>query len=314
MNNFYDGYGVNWVKHHRPMKHEVERGQRSKLQSNSTRDCQTIFVGNVNFTADADELEKHFSGCGLINRVVIPVYPDSNWPKGYAFVEFAHRSSAEAALALPDSIFQGRILRLSMKRTEQLATAGWKAETTRQSSNFISKEEKVETPRRNSKFIFKQEKKKIIVEEPIKKKKDEETSMLSEKVVVEEPMKKTEEIETSMSALFEHPISLTDAERLLEGAVFEPVVVERRDDGKLFVQFSLANMYSLGTLFFHRYERFISRMQILQIVRRSVMNDLRELEMCPEKPLVEDVPIILAISANESLRCFASQLRNGGLK
>ena len=48
-------------------------------------DERSIFVKNVHFSATAEDLKQHFSDCGEILRVTIPVDKMTNKPKGYAF-------------------------------------------------------------------------------------------------------------------------------------------------------------------------------------------------------------------------------------
>ena len=46
-------------------------------------DGRSIYVGNVDYGATAEELEQHFHGCGSINRVTIQCDKYSGHPKGY---------------------------------------------------------------------------------------------------------------------------------------------------------------------------------------------------------------------------------------
>ena len=45
-------------------------------------DERSIFVKNVHFSATADELKDHFSDCGEVKRVTIPIDKLNQKPKG----------------------------------------------------------------------------------------------------------------------------------------------------------------------------------------------------------------------------------------
>ncbi|KAH7636704.1 polyadenylate-binding protein 2 isoform X2 [Dermatophagoides farinae] len=82
-------------------------------------DSRSIYVGNVDYTATADDLEKHFHGCGSINRVTILCDRFTGHPKGYAYIEFADKDSVETATALDESLFKGRQIKVNAKRTNR---------------------------------------------------------------------------------------------------------------------------------------------------------------------------------------------------
>ena len=46
-------------------------------------DERSIFVKNVDYSADPAELKEHFGECGEVKRITIPVDKFSNQPKGY---------------------------------------------------------------------------------------------------------------------------------------------------------------------------------------------------------------------------------------
>ncbi|XP_073082225.1 embryonic polyadenylate-binding protein 2 [Manis javanica] len=71
----------------------------------------------VDYGGTAEELEAYFSHCGEVHRVTILCDKFSGRPKGYAYVEFAAQSSAQAAVRLDSSIFRGRVIKVLPKRT-----------------------------------------------------------------------------------------------------------------------------------------------------------------------------------------------------
>ena len=82
-------------------------------------DARSIYVGNVDYSATAQELEAHFHGCGSINRVTILCDKFSGHPKGFAYIEFGDKDSVQTAMALDDSLFKGRQIKVVSKRTNR---------------------------------------------------------------------------------------------------------------------------------------------------------------------------------------------------
>ncbi|GFY70880.1 polyadenylate-binding protein 2 [Trichonephila inaurata madagascariensis] len=82
-------------------------------------DSRSIYVGNVDYGATAEELEQHFHGCGSINRVTIQCDKYSGHPKGYAYIEFADKDSVSTSTALDESLFRGRQIKVVPKRTNR---------------------------------------------------------------------------------------------------------------------------------------------------------------------------------------------------
>ena len=86
-------------------------------------------TGNVDYGATAEELEQHFHGCGSINRVLtnhcffnhiivmlaqvtILCNKFDGHPKGFAYVEFTDKDSVSTAMALDESLFRGRQIKV----------------------------------------------------------------------------------------------------------------------------------------------------------------------------------------------------------
>ena len=80
-------------------------------------DNRSVYVGNVDYAATATDLEQHFHGCGSVNRVTILCDKFSGNPKGFAYVEFTDKDSVEVACQLNDSLFKGRQIKVTPKRT-----------------------------------------------------------------------------------------------------------------------------------------------------------------------------------------------------
>ncbi|KAG9006171.1 cytoplasmic RNA-binding protein [Tulasnella sp. JGI-2019a] len=80
-------------------------------------DARSVFVGNVDYSSSPEEIQQHFTSCGSINRVTILCDKFTGNPKGFAYVEFADPAFVETALALNDSLFKGRLIKVTSKRT-----------------------------------------------------------------------------------------------------------------------------------------------------------------------------------------------------
>jgi nucleolin len=79
-------------------------------------DSLTVYVGGVSYDARENDVQDHFSQCGEILSVRLPTFADSGRSKGIAFVEFADAAGVEAALAMSDSDFMGRNIRVDIAR------------------------------------------------------------------------------------------------------------------------------------------------------------------------------------------------------
>lgn len=82
-------------------------------------DARSVYIGNVDYGATAQELEAHFHGCGSINRVTILCDKFTGHPKGFAYIEFADKDSVQTSVALDESLFRGRQIKVIPKRTNR---------------------------------------------------------------------------------------------------------------------------------------------------------------------------------------------------
>lgn len=80
-------------------------------------DNRSIYVGNVDYGATAEELEAHFHGCGSINRVTILCNKFDGHPKGFAYIEFADKDSVQTAMAMDESLFRGRQIKVKFYKS-----------------------------------------------------------------------------------------------------------------------------------------------------------------------------------------------------
>ncbi|KAK0424280.1 hypothetical protein QR680_008589 [Steinernema hermaphroditum] len=80
-------------------------------------DSRSVYVGNVDYYSRPEELEEHFHSCGSVERVTILYDKFTGHPKGFAYIEFIDKEGMQNALALNESIFRERQIKVSAKRT-----------------------------------------------------------------------------------------------------------------------------------------------------------------------------------------------------
>ncbi|KAJ2343261.1 Nucleolar protein 12, partial [Coemansia sp. RSA 2671] len=72
---------------------------------------RSVFVGNLDFAADEEELWKHFGTCGTVENVRVIRDPKTSIGKGFAYVQFTDRAAVTLALRLQDTVLNSRKLR-----------------------------------------------------------------------------------------------------------------------------------------------------------------------------------------------------------
>merc|ERR1712000_789155 len=101
----------------REMQASLDQQSADLADDKESVDSRSIFVGNVDYSASPEEIQAHFQSCGSINRVTILLDKFTGQPKGYAYVEFTEPSLVAQALVLNESVFKGRNIKVTPKRT-----------------------------------------------------------------------------------------------------------------------------------------------------------------------------------------------------
>jgi RNA recognition motif-containing protein len=79
-----------------------------------------LFIGNLPYAASEAELRDHLSSVGEPTQIVLPVDRETGRPRGFAFVDYADRAVAEAAISRFDQQpFKGRPLAVSEARPRE---------------------------------------------------------------------------------------------------------------------------------------------------------------------------------------------------
>ena len=76
------------------------------------------FIISLYFFPNLVQLKKNL-GCGSINRVTILCNKLDGHPKGFAYIEFASKDFVETALAMNETLFRGRQIKVMSKRTNR---------------------------------------------------------------------------------------------------------------------------------------------------------------------------------------------------
>ncbi|EGD85811.1 RNA binding protein, partial [Trichophyton rubrum CBS 118892] len=61
-------------------------------------ESDTLFIGNISFSADENMVQELFSKYGMIQGIRLPTDPESGRPKGFGYVQFSSVDEARAAL------------------------------------------------------------------------------------------------------------------------------------------------------------------------------------------------------------------------
>lgn len=101
----------------RELHADLAKQEEDVAEEKSDVDARSIYVGNVDYEASPEELQKHFQSVGVINRVTILLNKFTGQPKGFAYIEFAEPQSVTDSLVLNDSVLRGRNLKVVPKRT-----------------------------------------------------------------------------------------------------------------------------------------------------------------------------------------------------
>lgn len=77
---------------------DTEGDLAEHLAKQTEIDGRSIYVGNVDYQSNPEQLEEFFHTAGVIERVTILFDRYSGLPKGYAYVEFEHAEGVQRAI------------------------------------------------------------------------------------------------------------------------------------------------------------------------------------------------------------------------
>ena len=83
-----------------------------------------IFVGNLSFKIDEQELQNVFGKFGEITEIKIPTDRESGRARGFAFITFESQQSAQEALSMDGKELSERAVRVNMATDKKEGSSG----------------------------------------------------------------------------------------------------------------------------------------------------------------------------------------------
>jgi RNA recognition motif-containing protein len=85
----------------------------------------TIYVGNLSFEAEVEDLQQLFAGYGSVRKCSLPLDRETGRKRGFAFVEMAEANDEAKAIAdLQDVEWMGRMIRVNKAEPRPTASSG----------------------------------------------------------------------------------------------------------------------------------------------------------------------------------------------
>jgi RNA recognition motif-containing protein len=85
----------------------------------------TIYVGNLSFEAEVEDLQQLFAGYGSVRKCSLPLDRETGRKRGFAFVEMAEANDEAKAIAdLQDVEWMGRMIRVNKAEPRPTASGG----------------------------------------------------------------------------------------------------------------------------------------------------------------------------------------------
>ncbi len=85
----------------------------------------TIYVGNLSFDAEVEDLQQLFAEYGSVRKCSLPLDRETGRKRGFAFVEMADAADEDKAIAdLQDVEWMGRMIRVNKAEPRPAASGG----------------------------------------------------------------------------------------------------------------------------------------------------------------------------------------------
>lgn len=85
--------------------------------------CDTVFVGNLPFDVEEDQLKEVFAEAGQVDRIRFATAEDGSF-KGFAHVQFADGASTDEAVKMAGTDINGRSIRVDYAPPRDRQSAG----------------------------------------------------------------------------------------------------------------------------------------------------------------------------------------------
>ena len=85
----------------------------------------TIYVGNLSFDAEVEDLQHLFADYGSVRKCSLPLDRDTGRKRGFAFIEMADANDETKAITdLQDVEWMGRMIRVNKAEPRPAVSAG----------------------------------------------------------------------------------------------------------------------------------------------------------------------------------------------
>jgi len=85
----------------------------------------TIYVGNLSFDAEVEDLQQLFAEYGSVRKCSLPLDRETGRKRGFAFVEMVEANDETKAIAdLQDVEWMGRMIRVNKAEPRPTASSG----------------------------------------------------------------------------------------------------------------------------------------------------------------------------------------------
>ena len=85
----------------------------------------TIYVGNLSFDAEVEDLQSLFAEYGAVRKCSLPLDRDTGRKRGFAFVEMAYEGDEQKAIDdLQNVVWMGRMIRVNKAEPRPAASGG----------------------------------------------------------------------------------------------------------------------------------------------------------------------------------------------
>ena len=95
-----------------------------RVSTTKPEGCDTVFVGNLPFDVEEDQLRELFASCGEVASIRFATAPEDGSFKGFGHVSFADGSSTDSAVKLSGTNINGRNIRVDYAPPRQRAEGG----------------------------------------------------------------------------------------------------------------------------------------------------------------------------------------------
>jgi len=95
------------------MREKLDQERKESVKRKQLNVATTVHLSNLPYVSTEDDVRSWFEECGQIERVLLPIFSDSQKRRGYGFVEFKTSLAAAKALELDGLEQHNRVVRVN---------------------------------------------------------------------------------------------------------------------------------------------------------------------------------------------------------